>query len=213
HAGTHAGSANRVLAHAAQRLARQLAERHLHGAEEHVLDVDVLAEVFTARLVAADDEDRRHVEASRRHEVRRRGLVARGEADHAVELRALDRDLHVVDDEIAARQQVTAAAAGADDEIARRRRAYLERYAAGRADLFLDDLRDPIEMAEADGELGGAVDYRDLRFLQVGVRQPERRPLRAPHRLARRARLEVAAQGSLHAQVFTDRRDCMAASW
>ena len=89
---------------------RELAEHRLHRADEHVFDVDVLAVVVAARLVAADDEDRRDVEAAGGHQVRRRRLVARRQADHAVELRAFDGDLHVVDDEVAAREHVAAAA-------------------------------------------------------------------------------------------------------
>ena len=83
-----------------------LPKRALHGAEEHIFDVDVLAEVLAARVIAADDEDASGMlKRPGGHQVRRRRLVAGGEADHAVELRALDGDLHVVHDEIAARQQ------------------------------------------------------------------------------------------------------------
>ena len=169
---------------AAQPVGVELAERGLHAADEDVLDVDVLAVELAARLVAADDEDGRDVEAARRHEVRGRGLVARGQADHAVELRALDRDLHVVHDEVARGQDVAARAARADDEVARRRGADLEGQAAGGADRLLDDRGDAVEVAEADRQLRGAVDDRDLGLLDVGVGQAERLPLRAPHRLA-----------------------------
>ena len=57
---------------------------------------------------------------SRRHQVPRRGLVAGGEANHAVELRAFDLHLNVIHDQVAARQDVVATVAGAVDEIARR---------------------------------------------------------------------------------------------
>src|SRR6266513_1445062 len=55
---------------------------------------------MSARLVPAHHENRRDVEAARGHQMRGRRLVARRQTDHAVELRALDRDLHVVDDQI-----------------------------------------------------------------------------------------------------------------
>ena len=129
--GTRPGPRIALSAIAAQRSHSKLAERRLHAADEHVLDVDVLAVELAARLVAADDEDRRDVEAPRGHQVRGRRLVARGQADHAVELRALDGDLHVVDDEVAAGQDVAARPARADDEVARRGGADLERQAAG----------------------------------------------------------------------------------
>ncbi len=109
HAGAHAGAGDGVVAHAGERFLRELAEHRLHRADEHLLDVDVLALVVPARLIAADDEDGRDVEATGRHQVRRRRLVARRQADHAVELCALDGNLHVVDDEVAARQHVAAA--------------------------------------------------------------------------------------------------------
>ena len=96
-----------------------LSEHRLHRADEHLFDVDVLALVVPARLVTADDEDGRDVETAGRHQVRRRRLVTRRQADHAVELRALDGDLHVVDDEVAAGQHVAAAFGRADDEVAR----------------------------------------------------------------------------------------------
>jgi hypothetical protein len=109
-----------VIAHAAERVFRQLAEHRLHRSEKHVLDVDMLAFVVSGRLIAAHYENRRDVESTRGHEMRWRRLVARRQADHAVELRAFDRDLHVVDDEVAAREHVAAGRAGADDEVAQR---------------------------------------------------------------------------------------------
>jgi hypothetical protein len=154
----------------------------------------VLALIVAARLVAADDEDRRDVESAGGHQVRRRCLVARREADHAVQLRALDRDLHVVDDQIPARQHVAAAGAGADDEVARRGRADLEGKSAGVADGVLHHLGDAVEMTEADGQLRRAVDDGDLRLEHVGIAQPQRLPLRAPYRFAGGTRLEVAPE-------------------
>ena len=109
-----------------------------------------------------------------------------------------DGDFHVVDDEVAAGQHVAAAGARADDEVARRRGADLERQAARFADRLLDDLRDAVQMAEADRQLGRAVDDGDLRLQQVVVGQPERLPLRAPDGLARRAGLEITSQRFLH---------------
>ena len=91
------------------------------------------------RLVAADDEQGRDVEAGRRHQVAGHGLVAGGEADHAVELGALDLHLDVVHDQVAARQDVGAAAAGAMNKVAGGGGAHLEGQAAGRADRLLDD--------------------------------------------------------------------------
>ena len=52
-------------------------------------------------LVAADDHDRRDVQAARGHELAGRRLVAGREADHAVEQRAFDLHLDVVGDEVA----------------------------------------------------------------------------------------------------------------
>src|SRR5262249_53263413 len=143
-------------------------------------------------------EDRWNVEATGGHQMGRWRLVARREADHAVELRAFDRDLHVVDDEIAAGQHVAAARTSTDDEIAWSCGAYFEGETAGLANRIFHNLRDAVEMAEADCQLRRAVDDRDLRFQHVFGGETEGSPLRPTHRFARGARFEVAAQGSLH---------------
>jgi hypothetical protein len=185
HAGAHAGAADGVFAHAAQGFAAELAERGLHGAHEHVFDVHRPAIVVAAGLVAADHQDGGHVEAGRAHQVRGRSLVAGGQADHAVELRAFDGDFHVVYDEVAAGEDVAAVAAGADDEIAGRGGADLERDAACAADLLLHEPRDAVQMSEADGQLRRAVHHRDLGLAHVLVGEAQGGPLRASHRFAR----------------------------
>ena len=86
------------------------ARRDVARLQEHLLDVDVLALVLAGALVAADDDDRRDVQPARGHELARRGLVARREADHAVEQRAFDLHLDVGRDQVARRQDVRAAA-------------------------------------------------------------------------------------------------------
>ena len=97
---------------------RELARDVVTGAEEHFLDVHVMVVVLPLALIAADHQDGRNVEARRRHQMAGHGLVAGGEADHAVELRAFDLHLDVVGDQVAARQDVVAGAAGAVDEVA-----------------------------------------------------------------------------------------------
>jgi hypothetical protein len=87
----------------------------------------VLPFVLAAFLITANDDDRRNVEPAGSHELAWCGLVARREAHHAVEQRALDLDLDIGRDEVARRQNVSAAPARARDEVARRRRAHLER--------------------------------------------------------------------------------------
>src|SRR5258705_5341 len=82
--------------------------------------------------------------------------------------------------------------------IARRRRADLERQSAGLAHRVLDDFRDAVEVAEADRQLGRAVDDGNLRFLKILVGQTERLPLCAAHRLARGARLEITSERLSH---------------
>src|SRR5690606_19542088 len=130
----------------------------LHGRDEDVFDVDPMTLPGAARLIAADHEDGWNVEAPRGHQVRGRCLVARREADHAIELCAFHGDLDVVHDEVATREDVTSGMRGADDEIARRRGPNLKRDTARGADLFLDDPGDAVEVAEADCKLRGAVD-------------------------------------------------------
>jgi hypothetical protein len=169
----------------------------VHRVDEHLFDVDVLALVFAARLVAAGHEDRRNVQARRRHQLAGHGLVARGQADHAVELRAFDRDLDVVGDQVTRRQHVGAACARAGDEVARRRGADLEGHAARGTDRLLDLDRDLVEVAVAGRELGARVDDRDLRFLAVFFRDAHAAPLRVAHRPEVRAAREVAAQLAL----------------
>jgi hypothetical protein len=126
--------------------------------------------------------------------VRGRRLVARRQADHAVELRALHGDLHVVHHQVATRQHVAALGTGADDEVAWRRRPDFEGQAAGVADGFFHDLGDPVQVAEADGQLRRAVDDGDLRLEEVVAGNAEGLPLGSADCLARRARLEVAAK-------------------
>ena len=200
--GAHAG------AHAGPRIALSLMPRSVSveslpncactDAEEDVLDVDVLAVVLAARLIAADDEDRRDVEAARRHQMRGRRLVAGRQADHAVELRAFDGDLHVVHDEVAAGEDVAAAAPalmmkslGAAVRISNGRPP-----AARTASLttFATPSRWLKQIASSDELLTTAI----FGFSHVRVGEPERLPLRAPHRLARGPGLEIAAQRSRH---------------
>ena len=87
--------------------ALKLAGEHVPGRQKHVLDIDVLALVFAARLIAADHHDGGKVRARRGHELARRRLVAGRQTHHAVELRALHRDLDVVGDQVAAGQADT----------------------------------------------------------------------------------------------------------
>src|SRR5262249_9477769 len=139
------------------------------------------------------------VEAPGRHQLARRGLVARGEAEHAVEQRPFHLHLDVVGDEVARGENVAAAAPGAGHEIARRRGADLERQAPRRADRLLGRARDAVEVRETARELRRAVHDSDLRLLHVRFGQAQRAPLRAPPGPDRAAALEVAAEIALHA--------------
>ena len=85
------------------RLAR---DGSLRRQQEDLFDVRFAALGEPGVLVPARDDDSGDVEAPGRHQVRGGRLVARAEADHAVELRALDRRLDVIDDQIAAGQDV-----------------------------------------------------------------------------------------------------------
>src|SRR6202012_3503135 len=75
-------------------------------------------------------DEGRDVQPGRRHELAGYGLVARRQADHAVQLRALDRHLDVGRDQVAGGQDVPAVLARAGDEVTRRGGAHLERQAA-----------------------------------------------------------------------------------
>ena len=88
------------------------------GAQEDLFDVGFTAFREAGVLVAARDDDRRDVEPARRHEMAGVVLSQEAQADHAVEQRALDGRLDVVDDEVTARQDVATGAAGAGDEVA-----------------------------------------------------------------------------------------------
>ena len=118
-------------------------------------------------------------------------------------MRAFDGNLDVIDDEVAAGEHVAAAPGRADDEIAGGRRANLERKAPCFPDGFLHHARDAVEMAEADGELGRAVDDSDLGLLHVLVAQAERFPLGAAYGLTRGPGLEVAAERFAGAGVWS----------
>src|ERR1019366_9685439 len=194
HAGADAGSANGVVAHPDELLDGDLAGRDMPGAEEALFDIDMMSLVLARRLVAADHDERWDIEPGGGHELSRGRLVAGSKADHAVEEGAFDRHLDVIHDQIAARQDVAAAMTGAGDEVTRSGRAYLERQAPGGADGIFGLGGDTVEMAEADCQVGGRVDHRDLRFLHVSIRDAERLPLCPAHRPAGRAPFEIASQ-------------------
>src|SRR6202034_592670 len=127
------------------------------GRQEHVLDVAVPAPVGPARLVAAGDHDRRDVQPGGRHQLARPGLVARGQADHPVQLGALDLHLDVVGDQVAGGQDVPAAVPGTVNEVAGGRGPHLEADSAGRLDRPLGPSGDLVQVTEADRELRGRV--------------------------------------------------------
>jgi len=157
-----------------------------------------MALLLAAALVAADDQDGGNVEAAGGHQVGRRRLVARGQADHAVELGAFYGYLHVIHDQIARGENVAAPGTGTDDEVAGSGGADLEGPAASFAHGILHDPGDAVEVTEADRELRGGVDHRDLGFQHVLVGEAQCPPLRPPRRFPRRAGLEIATQGLLH---------------
>jgi hypothetical protein len=104
-----------------------------------------LALVGPACLVATGDDDRRDVQPGGSHQLPRRGLVAGGEADHPVQLRALHLHLDVIGDQVAGGQDVAAAVPGAVNEVARGRGAHLEANTAGRLDRALGPAGDLVE--------------------------------------------------------------------
>ena len=86
---------------------------------------------------AAADEDRRDVEAHRRHQHAGDDLVAVGDADHRVEAVGGDHRLDAVGDELAAGQGVLHAEVAHDDAVVDGDGVELEGYAAGRAHASL----------------------------------------------------------------------------
>ena len=193
-ARAHARAEHGVGAHLGQLGRVQPAAGDVAGRQEHVLDVAVPAPVGPARLVAAGDHDRRDVQPGGRHQLAGRGLVAGRQADHPVQLGALDLHLDVVGDEVAGGQDVPAAVPGAVNEVARGGGADLEADPARQLDRPLGPAGDLVEVAEADRELRGRVDDGDLRLDHVLVGQAEREPLRPPGRPPGGARLVVGAQ-------------------
>ena len=173
------GRQHRAAAHLGQLVDAEPPAGDVPGREEHVLDVAVPAPVGAAGLVAAGDDDRRDVQPGGGHELAGRGLVAGGQADHAVQLRALHLHLDVVGDQVAGGQDVAAAVPGAVDEVARGRGAHLEADAAGRLDRPLGPAGDLVQVAEADRELRGRVHDGDLR-LDACPRRTGRAPATAP---------------------------------
>ncbi len=71
------GLLNGVLAHAQQIVERQLAGDVMARAQEHLLDVDVMVVGYAAALIAADHQQRRDVEAGRRHQMARHASCRR----------------------------------------------------------------------------------------------------------------------------------------
>src|SRR5262245_2176595 len=106
HAGAHAGAAHRDVGHARELVNGDATRRDVARFEEYLLDVDVLAAILAALLIATDNNDRRDIEPTRGHELTWRGLVAGRKAHHAVEQRAFNLDLNVARDQIARRQDV-----------------------------------------------------------------------------------------------------------
>ena len=170
--GTHARAnpraANGLPAHADQFFLVEMPGQGMHGADENFFDVHMLALVLATGLVAARDDQGGDIQASRRHDLSWHGLVAGGQADHAIELGALDGDLNVVGDEVARGQDVAAPCTGAGDEIAGCAGPYFERNGAGIPNRLLDDDRHLVQVAEAACQLRGGVDHRDFGLFAVG---------------------------------------------
>jgi len=122
------------------------------GGDEHLFDVHRLTPAAAGRLVAAREDEGRNVEPCRGHQVTGQRLVARGEADHPVQVRALDHRLDVERDQVACGEDVPTPAPDAGDEVAGGSRADLERHPTRCADDGLEAGSDLVQMAVADGE-------------------------------------------------------------
>ena len=85
----HTGTEDRVVGELFEVIGRLARDGSLRRQQEDLFDVRFAALGEPGVLVAARDDDGRDVEAPGRHQVRGGRLVARAEADHAVELRAL----------------------------------------------------------------------------------------------------------------------------
>ena len=154
HAGANAGSLHRHVRHAGEVVERDLAGGEVAGLKEDLLDIDMLAPIGTAALIAADHHNGRNIHPARRHELAGERLVTGGEAHHPVEQGALDLHFDVGGDEIARRQNVGAVSASAGDEITRRGGANLKRQSTGVANLALHFHGDAVEMGKTARQLG-----------------------------------------------------------
>ena len=134
---------------------RQIIDRKRAGLQRtdglvDILDIDMTAVTFAAELIAARNNDRRDIEPRRRHQMRRRRLVARGKQHHAIKLGTFNLHFDVIDEEIAARHQITRLPSRAGDKIGWRNGADLERNTAGFTDSLLDLAAYRIKVSVAD---------------------------------------------------------------
>ena len=140
-----------------------------HRVDEVELDLDAGELGLSGLHWSAGDEDRRDVEAHRRHQHAGRDLVAVGDAHQRVGTVGVDHVLDRVGDEIAAREAVEHAVVPHGDAVVDRDGVELLRHPAGGFDLAAHELPEILEVDVAGYELGERVRYGDDRFVEVVV--------------------------------------------
>ncbi len=118
---------------------------------------------------AAGDEDRRDVEAQRRHQHAGGDLVAVGDADHGVGAVGVDHVFDAVGDQFARRQRIEHAVMAHGDAVVDGDGVELLGDTAGRFDLAGDELAEVLEVDVAGHELGEGVHHRDDRLAEIRI--------------------------------------------
>ena len=140
-----------------------------HRVDEVELDLDTGELGLSGLHWAAGDENRRNVEAHRRHQHAGRDLVAVGDAHQRVGAVGVDHVLDRVGDEIAAREAVEHAVVPHGDAVVDRDGVELLRHPAGGFDLAAHELPEILQVDVAGHELGERVRDGDDRLGEVVV--------------------------------------------
>ncbi len=147
-----------------------------HGVDQVERDLLAVHDDLAGLHRAAGDEDRRDVEAQRRHQHAGGDLVAIGDADHGVGAMRIDHVFDAVGDDLARRQRIEHAVMAHRDAVIDGDRVELLGDAAGLLDLARDQLAEILQMDMAGHELRERIHHRNDRLAEIAILHARRAP-------------------------------------